>query len=225
MRLLLVDDERKLADTLAKILKKHGYETDVSYDGESGLDNALSGIYDVIILDRMLPGMNGIEVVKEIREEGIKTPVIFLTAIGGISEKVNGLDAGADDYLSKPFSSDELLARIRALLRRREKDFQTGNDILIGKIQYNSTSHELYCIDSEIKLSFKEEQLFELLLLNKGKTLSKDRIFEKIWGFNTDSELSIVEIYIHHIRKKLPPDITGVEIKTVRGIGYRLIEL
>lgn len=225
MRLLLVEDEQKLADTLAHILKKNGYEVDVSYDGEDGLYNALSDIYDIIILDRMLPGMNGIEVLKNIREEGLKTPVIFLTALDGTKNKVLGLDAGADDYLAKPFSSEELMARIRALSRRREKDVESDNSLSIGKIRYNPGLLMLTSVEGEVKLTFKEGQLFEFLILNKGKTLTKDRIFEKVWGFNTESDVTIVEIYIHHLRKKVSHDKYGIIIETIRGVGYRLKEI
>lgn len=225
MRLLLVEDEERLADALSHILKKHGYETDVSYNGEDGLDNALSGIYDVIILDRMLPGMSGMEIIKEIRKEGIGTPVIFLTAIDGISERVKGLDSGADDYLAKPFSTEELLARIRALLRRKEKDVQTGSDMVVGNIRYKPGLLTVFCENREIKLTFKEAQLFEFLLLNKDNTLSKDRLFDKVWGFNTDSDVTIVEIYIHHLRKKVSCENSGITIETIRGVGYRLKEV
>lgn len=224
MRLLLVEDEKKLADALAHILKKHGYETDISYDGDEGLDNAMSDIYDVIILDRMLPGKNGIKILKLLRDEGIKTPVILLTAIDGISERINGLDAGADDYIVKPFSTEELLARIRALLRRVEKGIASENIMSVGNLQYNPELLMAFNEDIEIKLTFKEGQLFEFLSTNKNMILSKDRIFDKIWGFNTESDISIVEIYIHHLRKKVSSPQNGIEIETVRGVGYRLLE-
>ena len=224
MRLLLVEDEKRLADALSQILKKRGYETDVSYDGQDGLDNALSDIYDVIILDRMLPGMNGIEVIKNIRKEGLNTPVIFLTAIDGVSQRVTGLDAGADDYLVKPFSTDELLARIRALGRRKDKGLQETAELTAGNIIYNPGQHIVTCQGTEVKLTFKEAQLLELLLLNKNQVLPKDRIFDKVWGFNTESDITIVEIYVHHLRKKVSWENSGIRIETVRGVGYRLKE-
>ncbi len=224
MRILLIEDEKILADTLVHVLKKHGYQTDVSYDGESGLDNALSDIYDVIVLDRMLPRMNGVDVIRGIRGEGITTPVIFLTAIGGVKEKITGLDAGADDYLVKPFSTEELLARIRALGRRKDKDIQETSIISAGSIRYNPNQLTVTCNEEEVKLTFKEAQLLELLLLNKNKILSKDKIFDKVWGFNTESEITIVEIYIHHLRKKVLWKNSGIQIETVRGVGYRLKE-
>ncbi|MFO7612808.1 MAG: response regulator transcription factor [Clostridia bacterium] len=224
MRLLLVEDEKNLAGALSGILKKEGYDTDVSFDGSNGLDNALSGIYDVIILDRMLPSMNGIDVLKEIRRAGLSTPVILLTAIDGAGERITGLDAGADDYLAKPFSTGELLARIRSVLRRNTKEMREGKDISAGGIRFDPGLLMVYCGGKEIKLTFKEGRLLELLLLNKGDCIPKDRIFDKVWGFNTDSEISIVEIYIHHLRKKLPEVDCGIVIETIRGIGYRLME-
>ena len=172
----------------------------------------------------MLPGMNGIDVIKNIRKEGLNTPVIFLTAIDGVSQRVTGLDAGADDYLVKPFSTDELLARIRALGRRKDKDLQETAEVAAGNIIYNPEQHLITCQGNEVKLTFKEAQLFELLLLNKNQVLSKDRIFDKIWGFNTESDITIVEIYVHHLRKKEFWENSGIRLETVRGIGYRLKE-
>ncbi len=224
MRILLVEDEKALADILVKVLKKEGYETDVSYNGIDGLDNALSGIYDVIILDRMLPGINGIDIIKEIRQEGLSTPVIFLTAIDGVSQRVAGLDAGADDYLVKPFSTEELLARLRALGRRRGKDLQETDELSAGNIKYKPGQHIAVCNGIEVKLTFKEAQMLELLLLNKNQILSKDKIFDKVWGFNTESDITIVEIYIHHLRKKINWENSGIRLETVRGVGYRLKE-
>jgi DNA-binding response OmpR family regulator len=225
MRLLLIEDEHRLADALSHILKKHGYETDVSYDGEDGLDNALSGIYDVIILDRMLPGINGIDVLKNIRREGIGTPVIFLTAIDGVSERVTGLDAGADDYLVKPFSTEELLARLRSLSRRKDKEIQETKVLNAGNVSYFPAQLTAVCCGNEVKLTFKEAQLFELLLRNKNRIMSKDRIFDKVWGFNTESDITIVEIYIHHLRKKISWEESGIKLETVRGVGYKITEL
>lgn len=224
MRILIVEDEKKLADALVHILKKKGYDTDVSYDGETGLDNALTNIYDVIVLDRMLPILNGIEVIKEIRSNNVYTPVIFLTAIGSTNDRIEGLDAGADDYLVKPFSTDELLARIRALLRRKDKTVTDGTIVKAGKISYDPETMIMKTENADVKLTFKEGQLFELLAANKGKTISKEKIFDKIWGFNSESDSTIVEIYIHHLRKKIPENYCGLKIDTIRGIGYRLVE-
>ncbi|MBN2852673.1 MAG: response regulator transcription factor [Clostridia bacterium] len=224
MRLLLVEDEVSLADALAHILKKHSYEVDVFYDGEEGLDNAILTIYDLIILDRMLPSMNGTEILKQIRKEGITTPVIFLTAMDGISDRVDGLDCGADDYLVKPFSTEELLARIRALLRRKEKDLQDINMIIVGNVEFTPSTLMVRINEYQSKLTFKEGQLLEYLIMNKGHVLSKEKLFDKIWGFNSDSEFTIVEIYIHNLRKKVVVKGAKISIDTIRGIGYRLKE-
>lgn len=224
MRLLLVEDEINIADALAHILKKHKYEVDVFYDGEDGLDNALLGIYDVIILDRMLPSLNGVEILKGIRKEGLKTPIIFLTAMDGITDKVEGLDHGADDYLVKPFSTEELLARIRALLRRKENDIHDIDVITIGNVEFTPSSLMVKINNLQNKLTFKEGQLLEYLILNKGFVMSKDKIFDKVWGFNSESDLTIVEIYIHNIRKKVAIKGSNISIETIRGLGYKLKE-
>jgi len=224
MRLLLVEDEINIADALAHILKKNKYEVDVFHDGEQGLDNALLDIYDLIILDRMLPSMNGGDILKSIRKNKIKTPVIFLTAMDGIAQRVEGLDYGADDYLVKPFSTEELLARIRALLRRKDNSINEINIISIGNTNYVPSTLIAKIGKKEIKLTFKEGQLFEYLILNKNLVLSKNKIFDKVWGFNSSSELTIVEIYIHNLRKKVAIEDSKIVIETIRGMGYRLKE-
>jgi len=224
MRLLLVEDEVNIADALAHILKKHKYEVDVFYDGQDGLYNALLDIYDLIILDRMLPSINGIDILKEVRKEGLKTPVIFLTAMDAISDKVEGLDHGADDYLIKPFSSEELLARIRALLRRKENDIHDIDIITIGNLEFKPSSLSIKINNIQKKLTFKEGQILEYLILNKGYVMSKDKIFDKVWGFDSQAEITIVEIYIHNLRKKIVIKDSNIIIETIRGLGYRLKE-
>lgn len=225
MRLLLVEDEKSLADALAHILKKNKYEVDVFYDGEEGLDNALLGIYDIILLDRMLPSLNGIEILKGIREAKIKVPVLFLTAMDGIKDRVEGLDHGADDYLVKPFSTEELLARIRALLRRKEKDINDMVSISIGSMEFSPSTFLITANGMQIKLTFKEGQLLEYLILNKGIVLSKEKLFDKIWGYQSESDVTIVEIYIHNLRKKVISQEVGIVIETIRSVGYRLKEV
>lgn len=222
MRLLLVEDEVSLADALAHILKKNKYEVDTFYDGEEGLDNALLNIYDLIILDRMLPSLNGVDILKGIRQAKLKTPVIFLTAMDGIYDRVTGLDHGADDYLVKPFSMDELLARIRALLRRKENDIQLIDEIAIGNVVYTPSALTAVIGSIEKKLTFKEGQVLEYMIINKNIVLSKDKLFDKIWGFNSESDTTIVEIYIHNLRKKVAIESSGIVIETIRGVGYRL---
>ena len=197
---------------MSHILKKNNYTVDVANDGETGLDNALSGIYDVIVLDIMLPKTDGITVLKTLRSEGFDTPVILLTAKNEIPDKVLGLDSGADDYLAKPFNTEELLARIRALGRRR------------GEIVANTSSLKLTAGASEITLTLKESELLEHLMLHKEMVCSKEQIIEKLWGFDSEAESNHVEVYISFLRKKLAFVHSKVSINTVRGVGYTLSE-
>lgn len=221
MRILIVEDELHLAEALAQILKKNNYAVDSVNDGESGLDNALSNIYDLIILDIMLPKMDGISVLKNIRKEGISTPVILLTAKGEISDKVIGLDSGADDYLPKPFATEELLARIRALSRRKG-EVMPDNLFKYGDIELNTATLKLSKESKEVKLILKESELIELLILRKNSVTSKEMIIEKIWGFDSEAEYNHVEVYISFLRKKLSFLESEVSINTIRGIGYVL---
>ena len=223
MRILLVEDEIRLAEALEQILKKQGYIVDVAHDGAEGQDLAETGIYDVIILDRGLPGVEGVEILKHLRSERIATPVIFLTAKDTISNRVEGLDAGADDYLVKPFSKDELLARVRALSRRSE-NLQTSDTLCARSLSLDMRSCEVSVGDETIKLTATEAQLLELLMRNEGQVLTKEQILDKIWGFDKDVEISNVELYIFYLRKKIPFEKSGVTISTVRGIGYSLKE-
>lgn len=224
MRILLVEDEARLADALEHILKKQGYLVDVSYDGTEGLDMAGTGIYDLIILDRMLPGLDGIEILKHIRTNKMTTPVIFLTAKDAVSSRIEGLDAGADDYLIKPFSKDELLARVRALSRRSEH-LQVNNKFSVASLHLDTMLNEV-SIDGEItRLTVTEVQLLELLMRNLGQTLTKEQILDRIWGFNKEVEIKNVELYIFYLRKKVNFEKSGLTIHTVRGIGYLLKEI
>lgn len=221
MRILIIEDEKKLSEALAAILLKNKYSADACGDGVEGLDCAMSGIYDVIILDIMLPGMNGFEVLKNLRAGGIKTPVILLTAKYEITDRVRGLDSGADDYLTKPFSSDELLARIRALSRRNAAVF--GGDTLdFNDISLNISTYELCCGERSIKLGAKELQILELLIKYGGRICSKEEILVKVWGYDSDAEYNNVEVYISFLRKKLTHLHSAVQIKTVRSAGYCL---
>ncbi|SKA86066.1 DNA-binding response regulator, OmpR family, contains REC and winged-helix (wHTH) domain [Clostridium sp. USBA 49] len=221
MRILIVEDELPLAEALTQILKKNNYTVDAVNDGESGLDNALSDIYDLIILDIMLPKMDGISILKTLRKEGISTPVILLTARGEISDKVTGLDSGADDYLAKPFASEELLARIRAISRRKGEVLQ-DNSLKFGDLQLNPSTLKLAKDDKEIKLILKEAELLELLITRKNLATSKELIIEKLWGFDSEVEHNHVEVYISFLRKKLAYLNSKVTINTVRGVGYIL---
>lgn len=225
MRLLLVEDEKRLSDALVYILKKNKFSVDAAYDGETGEDMALTGIYDLIILDRMLPVKDGIDLLKNIRAQGINTPVLFLTAKDTVENRVEGLDAGADDYLIKPFSNDELLARVRALSRRRgeilsHKDLRAGN-LVLDTTQCKAA----FGGSSPVKLTLKECQLLELLIKNKGQVITKEQILDRIWGFEMDADFNNVEIYVHYLRKKLDCAAANIRIATIRGIGYCLEEV
>ncbi|HEX2947098.1 MAG TPA: response regulator transcription factor [Clostridia bacterium] len=221
MRILIIEDETYLAEALIHILRKNNYSADAANDGTTGLDNALTGIYDLILLDIMLPGMDGITVLKNIRKEGISTPVILLTAKGEVSDKVAGLDSGADDYLAKPFATEELLARIRAASRRKGEVIP-DNTIKFGDIELNTGSLKLTKGPKEIKLILKESELLELLMTRKNAVTSKELVIEKLWGFDSDAEHNNVEVYISFLRKKLAYLDSTVSIGTVRGVGYVL---
>lgn len=223
MRILIVEDEKDLSMVLSEMLEMEGYYVDTAYDGISGLDNALSGIYDVIILDIMLPEMDGIQVLSNIRRNNMNTPVLMLTAKSEIEDKVNGLDKGADDYLTKPFNTNELLARIRALSRRREKIFVDEN-LKFADIVLDKETHEICKNEQKIKLTKKEFDIIELLILNSGKTVSKENLTVKIWGYDTDIEYNSIEVYISFLRKKLNAIDSAIHISTVRGIGYAIKE-
>lgn len=221
MRLLIVEDEVALAEALVQIFGKNKYIADACYDGVSGLDNALTDIYDVIILDIMLPKMDGLEVLKNIRLNKITTPVILLTAKDEISDKVKGLDYGADDYLTKPFATEELLARVRSVYRRKENTI-CENILSYDDVSLNLSTYELICGQNTIKLGLKEYSIMEVFLKNKGRVISKENLIEKIWGYESDAEYNNVEVYISFLRKKLIHIDSSVSIKTVRGVGYRL---
>lgn len=221
MRVLIVEDEKDLAMILSEILEIEGYYTDIAYDGVNGLDNAMSEIYDIIILDVMLPKMNGIQVLYEIRKNNISTPVLMLTAKSEVEDKVCGLDNGADDYLTKPFNTKELLARIRALLRRKEKEIIDEN-LKFSDITLDKYTHQIYNNDQKVKLTKKEFDIIELLILNQGKVISKEKLTVKIWGYDTDIEYNSIEVYVSFLRKKLGAINSKVNISTVRGLGYTI---
>ena len=223
MRILVVEDEEAIAEALAHILTKNKYLVDTCYNGENGYDNAVSGIYDIIILDIMLPGMNGLEILPRLRLEGIACPVLLLTAKDEISDKVKGLDLGADDYLTKPFAMEELLARIRSLSRRVDSSLN-DNSLKFSDISLNLQTYELSGRDGSLSLGLKEFSIMEYLLNNPNKVISKELLIEKIWGYDSDAEYNNVEVYISFLRKKLRHIHSATSIKTVRGVGYRLEE-
>lgn len=219
MKLLLVDDEIHLLEALSHTLKKNGWVVDTAADGNTGMELAVSDVYDVIVLDRMLPGRTGMDILQELRKHSIITPVLFLTARDSAEDRVSGLDAGADDYLIKPFSTEELLARLRALSRRQSKEL-TENTITVGNLTLNPMRCEALSSGQTIRLTVKESLLLELLMRNAGQVITKERILYKVWSYSSDIELANVDLYIHYLRKKL----TGQYIRTVRGVGYCLQE-
>lgn len=220
MRILIVEDEVSLADAVTEILKKEQYFTDAVYDGKDGYDYAVSGIYDLILLDIMLPGMNGLDVLKKLREQGISTPVMLLTARTEVNDKINGLDCGADDYLTKPFNKGELLARVRALTRRKGEI--PTNELSFGDIILNQSTYELCCNHLSVKLGAKEFKIMQMLMFAPKSIVSKDEFIEKIWGYESDAEYNSIEVYISFLRKKLGAIKSNIQIKASRGIGYYL---
>lgn len=222
MRLLLAEDEQDLSKALCAILKHNNYSVDAVYDGQDALDYGLSENYDGIILDIMMPKKNGIEVLTELRKSGVDTPVLILTAKGEVDDKILGLDSGADDYLTKPFAMGELLARIRALTRRKA-DF-TPNLLSSGNLSLNRETFELSVEDDSIRLGNKEFQMMEMLMSNPGRLISTEQFMEKIWGYETEAEINVVWVYISYLRKKLASLKASLEIKAVRGVGYTLEE-
>ncbi len=223
MRLLLAEDEQDLSKALCAILKHSNYSVDAVYNGQDALDYGLCENYDGIILDIMMPKKNGIEVLTELRKNGVDTPVLILTAKGEVDDKILGLDAGADDYLTKPFAMGELLARIRALTRRKA-DF-TPNLLSSGNLSLNRETFELSVGDESIRLGNKEFQMIEMLMNNTGRLISTEQFMEKIWGYETEAEINVVWVYISYLRKKLVSLNANVEIKAVRGVGYTLEEI
>ena len=219
--MLLVEDESALAEAVAETLTKHNFIVDIARDGICGFDFALSGIYDVIVLDIMLPGCTGLEILKKLRKESVKTPVLLLSALGETEDKILGLDTGADDYLSKPFQMGELLARLRALLRRPSEVLQNGL-LRYGDITLNPHSLELRKNEHSFFLTKKECQLLEYLISNKGIILSTDTIIEKIWGYDSEVTDNNVQAYVSFLRKKLGLLKTNTTIRNVRGVGYVL---
>lgn len=223
MKLLFAEDEIAMSEAVSDILTYHHYIVDAVYDGVTALEYARAEKYDGIILDIMMPGMSGVDVLKHLRKEGIQTPVLFLTAKAEVEDRIEGLDAGADDYLPKPFAMGELLARVRALLRRRENF--TPDVLECGNVTLNRNTYELCGMNESILLSKIEYQMMELFMLNRGIYLSTEDILVKVWGYDTDAELGIVWVYISNLRKKLVSLDANVEIKAKRNIGYTLEEM
>lgn len=225
MKILLVEDEKRMSEALCEILRQEKYDTDPFLDGISGLDAARSGIYDLLILDVMLPGINGFDIARTVRREEIQAPILMLTARADTDDKVSGLDSGADDYLTKPFETKELLARVRALLRRNnmQKTDDTGN-LVSGDLKLDRNRSMLINTENgmDVRLSEKELHILEIFLANEGTIIGKEQLAVKIWGFDNEAEYNNVEVYISFTRKKLQFLASMMEIKAVRGLGYEL---
>ena len=222
MRILLVEDEQRMAQALCELLRLEKYEVDHFSNGPEGLSAIESGIYDIVILDVMLPGMNGYDITKTVRSRGIGTPILMLTAKGELDDKVTGLDSGADDYLTKPFMTRELLARLRALGRRT---LGTADGVLsFGDIALDTAALTLSCTGTgqSVRLSEKEYHILEYLIANGGQVLTREQLALKIWGYDSEAEYNNVEVYMSFTRRKLSFVGSGTEIKAVRGVGYEL---
>ncbi len=224
MRILLVEDEKGISSAICQVLKKENFSVDPVYTGTDGLDWALAGIYDAIILDVMLPGMDGFQVLQRLRKEGVKTPVCMLTARSGLEDRVHGLESGADYYLPKPFQMAELTACLRAITRRRED--APVMELAFGDIQLNQQEAKLLCTATgqSVKLGAKEYQIMEMFLRNPRQILAKDMIFDRVWGYESEADMSNLEVYLSFVRKKLTFVGSKVKIKASRGIGYSLEE-
>ena len=221
MRVLIIEDEVRLASTLQDLLDMNGYTADVCHDGESGLDNALSGIYDVVLLDVMLPKMDGFTVLRNLRSAGNAVPVLMLTARSELSDRVEGLDCGADYYLTKPFEPKELLACIRALTRR-QPELRSSDTVEFGDLKLDKSAFTLSCGNRQLRLSRKEFDMMDLLMRNRDMVLTKETMLLKIWGYESDAEDNNVEVYVSFLRKKLDHLRSKVKIKTIRMVGYCL---
>ncbi len=221
MRVLVIEDEHKIARALGRALEQESYAVDISYDGDDGLAMATTEPYDVMIIDRMLPGeYDGLGIVKALREASIHTPVLLLTALGSVEQKADGLDSGADDYLVKPFAIEELLARVRALLRRPSEQLDTT--LRVGDLTLDASRYTVQRGETTITLTSKEFGLLEYLLRNKNRIVTKDSIIAHVWDYDADILPNTVEVYIKYLRAKIDKPFASNLIQTVRGFGYRL---
>jgi len=224
MRILVIEDEKNLNDIIVKRLILEKYGVDTCFNGNDALEYIFSTEYDVIVSDIMLPGIDGFEILKRIRKKEIKTPVLLLTALDGIEDRVKGLDYGADDYLVKPFAFDELMARIRVLLRRNSTNgnFNASNVFSIANLRVNCNSHDVFRDDVPIKLSTREFTILEYMIRNKERVLSREQIEQHIWNYDYEGGTNVIDVYIRYLRRKIDKDFEPKLIHTVRGIGYVL---
>lgn len=223
VKLLVIEDEEGLREALITSLTGEGYQAEGADNGADGLDMILTGLYDLIILDIMLPRMDGFEVLRRVRKEKNHIPIILLTARSALDDKVEGMDMGADDYVTKPFALEELLARIRMVLRRGEH--QVENDRFhVGDLIFDTKTYTIQCEGGtrSVRLSAKEYQLLEYLMLNPGRVLSREQITERVWGYDSDAEYNNVDVYVSFLRKKMQYTKTSVTIRLIRGVGYQL---
>lgn len=223
MRILVADDEKEMAMVLQALLSREHYSVDVVYDGQDALDYGLAENYDCLVLDIMMPKLDGIQVLQKLRERGVTTPVLLLTAKGQVEDRIAGLDSGADDYLLKPFHNGELMARVRALTRRG-KDY-TPNVLSAGNITLDRASFTLTCGSASLRLSSKEFQVLELLLCRQGRPISTEEFMDRIWGYDSEAEINVVWAYLSYLRRKLETVGANVRITARRGQGYVLEEI
>lgn len=222
MHILVVEDEQRLAALLKRVLTEERHTVDVAHDGNMGLDLAVSDTYDLVVLDVMLPGRDGMAVCRQMRHDHVMTPVLMLTARGAVEDRVQGLNIGADDYLTKPFAMEELLARVNALLRRRDRTFETTPQLQVGDLTLDLVSHEARRGGRIIELTAKEFALLEYLMRHRGQVLTRTQIIDAVWRYDFDNLSNIVDIYIHYLRDKIDQGFSRALIKTVRGIGYKI---
>lgn len=224
MHILVVEDDQRLARLLQRVLAEERHAVDIAYAGGRGLDLALSGGYDLIILDLMLPDRDGVDVCRALRAEGIEVPVLMLTARGSVEDRVGGLNAGADDYLVKPFAMAELLARVNALLRRRDRAFDVGTQLSVDGLTMDLLRREVRRDGRVIELTPKEFALLEYLMRNPGMALSRTQIIDHVWRYDLDAVSNVVDIYIHYLRDKIDRGARKPLLKTVRGVGYKIAD-
>src|SRR5215470_705545 len=222
MHILVMEDEQRLAFLLRRVLLEERHTVDLAHDGHTGLDLALSDTYDVVILDVMLPGIDGLEICRQMRAEHIMSPVLMLTARGAVEDRVVGLNVGADDYLVKPFAIEELLARINALLRRRDRRFDEAPQLSVGDLTLDLVRHEARRAGRVIELTAKEFALLEYLKRHPGRVLTRTQIVDAVWRYDLDALSNVVDIYIHYLREKIDHGFSHALIKTVRGVGYKI---
>lgn len=223
MKILIIEDEYSLADAIAETLRKEKFQVKIITNGEDGENEALTNIYDLILLDVMLPRKDGFEILRNLRKEKIDTPVIMLTAKSEISNKLNGLENGADDYITKPFHMRELIARVKVILKRKI-NIKDTNVLEYSDLKLDLVTCKMCVNDTEIAINGKELDLLEILLVNKNRIVNREILANKIWGYNSDAEYNNVEVYVSFLRKKLKLLKSKVKIKAVRGIGYKLEE-